>query len=221
MKVARSIKRLPEWLRSFVPGNALRVMALGALVAVAVPASGARAEPPPLAGSPEAWLEGAERMLRANTGRLLVLVSGNGATTVYAVIHAPLAAVWIFAAPLPATEVLALGKISGRLVGTGAFITITWDDGSLNTLVWPDALPDLALAAGSSAGMHPLAAFHDRLLANPLAGAFFGLPAGSRFGAGGLVAVLHQSPDKRGVPLPVKMVSQLTQTWHSQVRSFC
>ena len=32
-------------------------------------------------------------------------------------------------------------------------------------------------------------------------------------------AVLHQSPDKRGVPLPVKMVSQLTQTWHSQVRS--
>ena len=28
-------------------------------------------------------------------------------------------------------------------------------------------------------------------------------------------AVLHQSPDKRGVPLPVKMVSQLTQTWHS------
>ena len=35
------------------------------------------------------------------------------------------------------------------------------------------------------------------------------------------VAVLHQSPDKRGVPLPVKMVSQLTQTWHSQVRSFC
>ena len=43
MKVARSIKRLPEWLRSFVGGNALRVMALGALVAVAVPASGARA----------------------------------------------------------------------------------------------------------------------------------------------------------------------------------
>ena len=38
-------------------------------------------------------------------------------------------------------------------------------------------------------------------------------------GCGG--AVLHQSPDKRGVPLPVKMVSQLTQTWHSQVRSFC
>ncbi len=37
----------------------------------------------------------------------------------------------------------------------------------------------------------------------------------------GEVAVLHQSPDKRGVPLPVKMVSQLTQTWHSQVRSFC
>ena len=36
-----------------------------------------------------------------------------------------------------------------------------------------------------------------------------------------LGAVLHQSPDKRGVPLPVKMVSQLTQTWHSQVRSFC
>ena len=35
------------------------------------------------------------------------------------------------------------------------------------------------------------------------------------------MAVLHQSPDKRGVPLPVKMVSQLTQTWHSQVRSFC
>ena len=34
-------------------------------------------------------------------------------------------------------------------------------------------------------------------------------------------AVLHQSPDKRGVPLPVKMVSQLTQTWHSQIRSFC
>ena len=34
-------------------------------------------------------------------------------------------------------------------------------------------------------------------------------------------AVLHQSPDKRGVPLPVKIVSQLTQTWHSQVRSFC
>ena len=45
MKVARSIKRLPEWLRSFVGANALRVMALGALVAVAVPASGARAEP--------------------------------------------------------------------------------------------------------------------------------------------------------------------------------
>ena len=135
MKVARSIKRLPEWLRSFVRGNALRVMALGALVAVAVPASGARAEPPPLAGSPEAWLEGAERILRTNTGRLLVLVSGNGATTVYAVIHAPLAAVWIFGAPPPATEVLALGKISGRLAGAGAFITITWDDGSLNTLV--------------------------------------------------------------------------------------
>ena len=38
---------------------------------------------------------------------------------------------------------------------------------------------------------------------------------------GVVVAVLHQSPDKRGVPLPVKMVSQLTQTWHSQVRSFC
>ena len=110
--------------------------------------SGARAEPPPLAGSPEAWLEGAERLLRANTGRLLVLVSGNGATTVYAVIHAPLAAVWIFGAPPPATEVLALGKISGRLVGTGAFITVTWNDGSLNTLVWPDALPDLALVAG-------------------------------------------------------------------------
>ena len=55
-------------------------------------------------------------MLRANTGRLLVLVSGNGATTVYAVIHAPLAAVWIFAAPPPATEVLASGKISGRLI---------------------------------------------------------------------------------------------------------
>ena len=36
-----------------------------------------------------------------------------------------------------------------------------------------------------------------------------------------LGAVLHQSPDMRGVPLPVKMVSQLTQTWHSQVRSFC
>ena len=35
------------------------------------------------------------------------------------------------------------------------------------------------------------------------------------------MGVLHQSPDKRGVPLPVKMVSQLTQTWHSQVRSFC
>ena len=187
MKVAWSIKRLPEWLRSFVGANALRVMALGALVAVAAPLSGARAEPPPLAGSPEAWLEGAERILRANTGRLLVLVSGNGATTVYAVIHAPLAAVWIFGAPPPATEVLASGKISGRLVGTGAFITVTWNDGSLNTLVWPDALPDLALVAGSSAGMHPLAAFHDRLLANSLAGAFFGLPAGSRFGTGGLV----------------------------------
>ena len=48
MKVARSIKRLPEWLRSFVGANALRVMALGALVAVAVPAVVARAEPPPL-----------------------------------------------------------------------------------------------------------------------------------------------------------------------------
>ena len=32
---------------------------------------------------------------------------------------------------------------------------------------------------------------------------------------------IGKSPDKRGVPLPVKMVSQLTQTWHSQVRSFC
>ena len=167
MMVGRSIKRLPEWLRSFVPGNGLRVMALGALVAVAVPASGARAEPPPLAGSPEAWLEGAERMLRANTGRLLVLVSGNGATTVYAVIHAPLAAVWIFAAPPPATEVLASGKISGRLADTGGFITITWDDGSLNTLVWPDALP---------VACWPI-----------LWPARFGLPAGSRFEAGGLV----------------------------------
>ena len=146
MKVARSIKRLPEWLRSFVGGNALRVMALGALVAVAVPASGARAEPPPLAGSPEAWLEGAERILRANTGRLLVLVSGNGATTVYAVIHAPLAAVWIFGAPPPATEVLALGKISGRLVGTGAFITIT---GTMGSTRWSGP----TMARGSSANI--------------------------------------------------------------------
>ena len=30
--------------------------------------------------------------------------------------------------------------------------------------------------------------------------------------------MLHQSPDKRGVPLPVKMVSQLTQTWQPAVK---
>ena len=44
---------------------------------------------------------------------------------------------------------------------------------------------------------------------------------GTRVNSDAEGAVLHQSPDKRGVPLPVKMVSQLTQTWHSQVRSFC
>ena len=43
MKFRRSYPRLPEWLRSLVAGNALRLMALGALVAVALPAPGARA----------------------------------------------------------------------------------------------------------------------------------------------------------------------------------
>ena len=54
-------------------------------------------------------------MLRANTGRLLVLVSGNGATTVYAV-SMPRSRRFGSSAPPPATEVLASGKISGRLI---------------------------------------------------------------------------------------------------------
>ena len=172
-------KAVPEWLRSFVGANALRVMALGALVAVAAPLSAARAEPPPLAGSPEAWLEGAERILRANTGRLLVLVSGAGATTVYAVIHARLRR---------------FGSLTPRRLPP----RLAWGypDGWSAPRVHHDhlerwlaqhaglarCLPDLALVAGSSAGMHPLAAFHDRLLANSLAGAFFGLPQAAGLG---------------------------------------
>ena len=56
----------------------------------------------------------------------------------------------------------------------------------------------------------------DEVFSVPQIRAILGVPKGRL-----KTAVLHQSPDKRGVPLPVKMVSQLTQTWHSQVRSFC
>ena len=56
--------------------------------------------------------------------------------------------------------------------------------------------------------MHPLAAFHDRLLANPLAGAFFGLPAGSRFGAGGPVH-LPDAAAARAATEPVTLWNSL------------
>ena len=56
---------------------------------------------------------------------------------------------------------------------------------------------------------------------NPIIPVFRRRPKEWRLERSNALAVLHQSPDKRGVPLPVKMVSQLTQTWHSQVRSFC
>ena len=76
---------------------------------------------------------------------------------------------------------------------------------------------------GGTSFLHltPAKIFHGLNIFPFLAMPFFIL-AGEIMNHTGITAtVLHQSPDKRGVPLPVKMVSQLTQTWHSQVRSFC
>ena len=165
---------------------ALRGPAAALALAALAGAAPAAARPGP--GSPEAWLEDVERRLVGLSGLPLEVRPSPDAEAARYVFYAPLATAWELAGP--GTEVRRAGKVQAIVTERGHFAAVFWERGEITSLGWPQQLPEIVPGGN---GRHPLATFHDRLLSMPLATAFAGLPAGSRFvpvvasGPGGIV----------------------------------
>ena len=171
-----------------------RILSLPALrgsvaaFALAALAGAAAAAAPPGPGSPEAWLEDVERRLVGLSGLPFEVRPSPDAKAARYVFYAPLATAWQLAGP--GTKVRRAGKVQAIVTERGHFAAVFWERGEITSLEWPAQLPEIVPGGN---GPHPLAAFHDRLLSMPLATAFAGLPAGSRFvpvvasGPGGIV----------------------------------
>ena len=121
----------------------------------------------------------------------------------HAVFYAPLSVIWLLDGSGDTTRVRAAGamRLGGDTSGP-PFVVTHWDDGTRTTFTFPDSLPSLLAV---SATPHPLARFHDRLLARPLARPIADLPAGGRFEryagqAGGGVVRLPQAWTPVAVP---------------------
>ncbi|MDE0715646.1 MAG: hypothetical protein OXI10_12400 [Gammaproteobacteria bacterium] len=121
----------------------------------------------------------------------------------HAVFYAPLSVISLLDGSGDTTRVRAAGvmRLGGDTSGP-PFVVTDWDDGTRTTFTFPDSLPSLLAV---SATPHPLARFHDRLLARPLARPIADLPAGGRFEryagqAGGGVVRLPQAWTPVAVP---------------------
>ena len=97
--------------------------------------------------------------------------------------YEPLSALWILNGR-PDSPVARAGRVSAQRSATSAAVTVRWEDGTESAVIWPELPPEIARIGD----VHPVARFHDRLLALPLARGIAGIPAGARFLADGTVA---------------------------------
>ena len=159
------------------------------------------------AAAARAWLDGVETRLVAASGQAARLVPPPGHEDAFDVedgpvfvFHAPLSTVWILDAATVAdaaeARVVDTATLRREETANGGSLRVLWRDGPAADFDWPLPLPEFRV----SGERHPLAEFHDRLLARPLGRSFAGLPEGSRFfpvvvsGPGGIV----ERPDSPG-----------------------
>ena len=168
------------------PGRlpALRALGLAALAA-ASPSLGAAAgdragaAPEPPAQEAGIWLAANSALFRLHSGRRIRLASGADVVP-----YGPLSALWILNGRTD-SPVARAGRVSAQRSAASAAVTVRWEDGTESALIWPELPPEIARVGG----IHPLARFHDRLLALPLARSVAGIPAGARFRPDGTVAL--------------------------------
>lgn len=126
--------------------------------------------------------------LESAKGRAFSFDGGTGRRST-AVYYAPLSVTWILGtrdlAKTHDANVASLARVSWHAGGEGwsAHLRMDFPDGRTDRFACP--LPDFDLRFAKD--RHPLAARHDRLLAEALASEVSGLPAGSRFVADGTV----------------------------------
>ncbi len=130
------------------------------------------------ASGPAQWLAAGEALLRLHSGREISLTTGASIVP-----YAPLSAIWNVSAERPDQPIKLAGSVRAGGAVQKPFMAVTWEDGSVSTLTYPAPLPEIARVGPS----HPVAAFHDRLLALPLVRSIAGIPAGTRFQADGTV----------------------------------
>jgi len=144
-----------------IAGSALRSLDPG------LPAS---SRPPPGAGTAAARLENLERQLVLRSGQRLILEwSGQDFEGVF---YAPFSTLWLTDKAHTVWAVL-------RLHRDGDYVRIDTD--GRTTFVRPEMLAVAGTTPGTSVAIHPLAAFHDRLLQRPLVRDLAAVPAGSQF----------------------------------------
>ncbi len=156
-------------------------MTLSALAAAALLAAAADARDVVTQATPSdaaRWLAAYGALMRLHSGRQVRLAGGADLVP-----YAPLSAVWAVAKGRPESPVVSAGAI--RVGGTDDVPTITveWEDGSSTGLAWPEPPPEVVHVGA----VHPVALFHDRLLALPLGRDIGGIPAGGRFAVDGTV----------------------------------
>ncbi|MDE0694951.1 MAG: hypothetical protein OXH76_03850 [Boseongicola sp.] len=126
--------------------------------------------------------------LEGAKGRAFSFDGGTGRRST-AVYYAPLSAAWILGtrdlAKTHDAPVASFARVSWQTGGEGwsDHVRMDFEDGRTDRFACP--LPDFDLRFANH--RHPLAARHDRLLAEALASEVSGLPAGSRFVADGTV----------------------------------
>ena len=184
----------------------------GACCLLAMPAL---ADPPPAPGSPEAWLDRIERDFVNRSGLVLTLAGAGEGMIVF---YAPLSQLWVIDPASPAPRVLAAAQLARVDDREHSALAVHWSTGEVVHM--PATLPEIVMSAVSPIP-HPLALFHDRLLAEPLAQRLaasrpggtdrsangfasdpggISIPAGSRFRApvGGSATGLVQLPRSTG-----------------------
>ena len=135
--------------------------------------------------------------LEGARGRAFSFDAGTGRRST-AVYYAPLSVTWFLGtrdlAKAHDANVASFARVSWHAGGDGwsAHLRMDFEDGRTDRFACP--LPDFDLRFAGD--RHPLAVRHDRLLAEALASEVAGLPAGSRFDAGG--TVLLPEGAKRG-----------------------
>ena len=140
-------------------------------VTASVLASAALPQALPQPGSPEAALDVFERRLSAASGQVIPLaLSGTDHKVVF---YAPFSILWLLDETGGAVEATA------RLTRTRDQLNL--DRGDTVQLVDLTAPGKSTTGSATPGAQHPIAAFHDRLLAQPLARPVAGLAAGSRF----------------------------------------